>query len=422
VAAAGGVAVAKVLKPIFGRARAADTRIETHAAPVPLTVLPNRTPVYPSGAFIPLANHTYRKNELIFRGVNLIIGGVLEAPLKVFDSAGNDLRDHPLEALLRRPNPVMSAAQLWRKTILHLYLAGDAYWLKVRNRIGGIAELWPLRPDRVSVIADEFGLIAGYHYNIKGDRSRLALDEVVRFHFEDPIDDYAGFAPLMAALVRVAIDNEASDMMKSLLQNYAIPPIAVMTQSALDESVVERLRQKWRKAFGGKNRGEPAFLQQGMDIKTLGLSMRELAFPELDASSQKRVLVAIGVPPVLLGQEATFANYEQARQSFYEDTVEPLQAELADAVEHSLLHADFDRTGRLGVWFDTSEVSALRPARQARATIAREAFQAGASTQNEYRAQIGLPPAEDGDIYLRLIAVMPVARRRVTGTAEDGRR
>ncbi|MGC2409296.1 MAG: phage portal protein, partial [Methyloceanibacter sp.] len=253
----------------------------------------------------------------------------------------------------------------------------------------------------IRIVPDNRKFVAGYIYEIGGRQYPLDPEDVVHFKFPHPIYDYWGLSPLQAALRRIVIDNETADFTKVLLQNNATPSIAVTTQNAIDQATADRLSIRWREKFGGRNRGVPAFLQAGMDIKTIGLSMKDLAFPELDASSQKRVLVALGVPPVLLGQEATFSNYENARVSFYEDTVEPLQSRLDDRLESDLLYADYDGSAELELKFDTSRVSALRPVRELRWKNAQAGVQGGWLTVNRALAMVGESPAPDGDIYLR---------------------
>ena len=381
------------------------------------------TPVFPVGDYFVFSQQGYLRNELVYRGLNMLAGAIAEAPLRVYDRDGHALDDHPLRALIKRPNPFMGEHLLWETTVLYLYLSGNAFWVKVRSRSGRVVELWPLRPDRLRIVPDDRRFVAGYIYEIGGHQYPLDTADIVHFKFPHPIYDYWGLSPLQAALRRIVIDNETADFTKVLLQNNATPSIAVTTQNAIDQATADRLSIRWREKFGGRNRGGPAFLQAGMDIKTIGLSMKDLAFPDLDASSQQRVLVAIGVPPVLLGQEATFSNYAQARMSFYEDTAEPLQSRLDDRLESDLLYADFDASQDLELKFDTSKVSALRPVRELRWQNAQAGVQGGWLSVNRALAMVGEAPEPDGDVYLRpqTTLAVPVASLSAGCQAESKR-
>ncbi len=379
------------------------------------------TPVFPVGDYFVFSQQGYLRNELVYRGLNMLSGAIAEAPLRVYNRDGRALDDHPLRALIKRPNHFMGEHLLWETTVLYLYLSGNAFWVKVRSGSGRVVEVWPLRPDRLRIIPDDRRFVAGYIYEIGGHQYPLDTADIVHFKFPHPIYDYWGLSPLQAALRRIVIDNETADFTKVLLQNNATPSIAVTTQNAIDQATADRLSIRWREKFGGRNRGGPAFLQAGMDIKTIGLSMKDLAFPDLDASSQQRVLVAIGVPPVLLGQEATFSNYAQARMSFYEDTAEPLQSRLDDRLESDLLYADFDASRDLELKFDTSKVSALRPVRELRWQNAQAGVQGGWLSVNRALAMVGEAPEPDGDVYLRpqTTLAVPVASLSLLRAVQD---
>jgi HK97 family phage portal protein len=397
-----------IFKRIFRRS-AADKSPNTQ--PPVLNPWLTTTPIFPVGDYFVFSQQGYLRNELVYRGLNMLAGAIAEAPIRVYSRDAEPIEPHPLRALIKRPNPFMGEHLLWETTVLYLYLSGNAFWVKVRSASGRVIEVWPLRPDRLRIIPDNVKFVAGYIYEIGGRQYPLDREDVVHFKFPHPVYDYWGLSPLQAALRRIVIDNETADFTKVLLQNNATPSIAVTTQNAIDQATADRLSVRWRERFGGRNRGGPAFLQAGMDIKTIGLSMKDLAFPELDASSQKRVLVALGVPPVLLGQEATFSNYEQARVSFYEDTVEPLQSRLDDRLESDLLYADYDNSDDLELKFDTSRVSALRPVRELRWKNAQAGVQGGWLTVNRALAMVGEQPEADGDVYLRPQNVLAVPAR-----------
>jgi len=406
----------------WGGGRPADDKTPNTQPPV-LNPWLTTTPIFPAGGYFVFSQQGYLRNELVYRGLNMLAGAIAEAPLRVYNRDGYALDGHPLRVLIKRPNPFMGEHLLWETTVLYLYLSGNAFWVKVRSRSGQVVELWPLRPDRLRIIPDNLRFVAGYIYEIGGHQYPLDAADIVHFKFPHPIYDYWGLSPLQAALRRIVIDNETADFTKVLLQNNATPSIAVTTQNAIDQATADRLSVRWREKFGGRNRGGPAFLQAGMDVKTIGLSMKDLAFPDLDASSQQRVLVALGVPPVLLGQEATFSNYAQARVSFYEDTAEPLQSRLDDRLESDLLYADFDASRDLELKFDTSRVSALRPVRELRWQNAQAGVQGGWLSVNRALAMVGETPEPDGDVYLRpqTTLAVPVKSLSRAGAGEDKR-
>lgn len=260
-------------------------------------------PEYPSSNFV---NHTafgYERNELVYACIAEKATSMPEAPLRVYP-AGPGRRDanenHRLRVLLDNPNPLLSEYELFEVLSMHLDLAGNAFWEIVRDRAGRVVELWPLRPDYMRMKR------AGrrVHYGYAVDGVRVVPVEVVHFRLPSPIDPLVGTAPLRAALRAASVDNLATDHVASLLRNSAMPGVVVKVselQQALDRETTERLKARWRESYGGRRKGEPAFLQTGMDVQQLGFSLKDLEMLDLRAVSETRICAAFGVPPILVG-------------------------------------------------------------------------------------------------------------------------
>ncbi|MHB8750590.1 MAG: phage portal protein, partial [Aggregatilineales bacterium] len=106
---------------------------------------------------------------------------------------------HPLEKLLRAPNPTMSQFELLEATFGYLELNGNAYWYLAGDADGTPAELWVLRPDRVRIVPDRSRYVGAYVYSLDGLDIPLHPDEVIHFKRWHPKDDYLGLSALEAA-------------------------------------------------------------------------------------------------------------------------------------------------------------------------------------------------------------------------------
>jgi HK97 family phage portal protein len=386
-------------------------------------------PEWPASTFLNHVSQGWDKNELVYACIEEKATSMPEATLRVYDALGRrgePLQDHPLRRLLANPNPLMSEFELFELLSVHLDLAGNAFWEKVRDRSGRVVELWPVRPDRIRMRRGNHAVSYGYAV----DSSRSVPIDVVHFKLPNPIDPMVGTPPMRAALRATALDNEATDFVKALLQNHAIPGVVVkMAQldSVLDDATTTRLKEKWKASYSGKRRGEPAFLQAGMDVQELGLNLKDLEFPDLRTISESRICMAFGVPPIIVGAKvgldrSTFANFAEARKAFWEQTLMPLQRRVRDTIAGSLLPDMPGGTGTRGLvnvslrW-DTSEVLALKESEESRWTRATEAFRAGGLTVNDYRAEIGLSDVTGGDVFL-----MPsgtIATRDMSGAVQQ---
>ena len=90
-------------------------------------------------------------NHLVFRCVNFIAQSVTSAYFEIQNAKGEPQDKHPLIALLNTPNPEISPGQFWQLLWKQYELCGNSYLLKAK--IGNqTKELWPLFPDKMSVV------------------------------------------------------------------------------------------------------------------------------------------------------------------------------------------------------------------------------------------------------------------------------
>ena len=102
-----------------------------------------------------LAREGYMKNPVVHRAVRLIAEAASGVPWLAFEE-GRELSDHPLLALIARPNRMQAGTSFLEALYGHLLMAGNAYVEKIEGP-GGTRELHLLRPDRVAVATDTAG-------------------------------------------------------------------------------------------------------------------------------------------------------------------------------------------------------------------------------------------------------------------------
>lgn len=102
-----------------------------------------------------------------------------EAPVTVVDGANEPVDRHPMVRLLRRPNPYYSGIVLWMATILSWVVDGNSYWIKIRNRMGGVAELWWVPHWTITPQGDDQQLVTHYEYKPGDGRAVMALTDLM---------------------------------------------------------------------------------------------------------------------------------------------------------------------------------------------------------------------------------------------------
>ena len=320
------------------------------------------------------------------------VTGILPSEkLPAYVPAGHD---DPLQALLDRPNPVWSPGELWRATETNLLLWGSAFWGIERDpaRPGRVAEIWPLRPDRVRVLPDQQRYIKGFVYEHGGERMAYLPEEVVWFRHFNPVEEFGGLSAV--APVRLAIDMgaEALRFNRNFFANSAVPgDLAVTTQETPTDEEVSEFYERWESRFKGAGRAHlPLLLSRGMDVKRLGQTHRDMEFLAGLRWTVDEVSRVFGVPKAFLAQleDATLANVDAQERFFWRNTVVPELRLLEDAVNRSLAPLFNEFPGQRRVQFDLSAVEALRESENDRVDRLVKLVQAGVVSAEEARGRV----------------------------------
>jgi len=104
------------------------------------------------------AHEAYTINVIAHSAINRIANSIASIEWMVRTEDGQLIEEHPLISLINRPNPMMSKFAWWRARVSYLLLAGNNYDEKVSGQNNIAAELWPLRPDRMSIKPGPTGL------------------------------------------------------------------------------------------------------------------------------------------------------------------------------------------------------------------------------------------------------------------------
>jgi HK97 family phage portal protein len=230
------------------------------------------------------------------------------------------------------------------------------------------AELCLLRPERVSVVADERGWPVGYLYRAGAQTTRYEkLDAFGRQQFAHikalhPRSDHYGMGCIEAAIAAASVHNRAAKWNKALLDNAARPSGALSYEPA-DGSVLsgeqyKRLKEELSVEFSGSgNAGRPLLLEGGLKWQALSLTPADMDFVALKEGAARDIALAFGVPPVLVGLpgDATYANAREAGRALYRQTILPMASRVLRGL--SAMLSDWMGPVRLAV--DEDQISEL---------------------------------------------------------------
>ena len=310
-------------------------------------------------------------------------------------------RDHPAQRILERVNRWYTSSDLWRATEIYLNLWGSAFWAVERDEHGQ-PEIWPLRPDRVTIIPDRREYVRGFVYNGRNGPVAYTPSEVVWFRYFNPLEEYAGLSPIAPVRMSADMGIDSLRFNRNFLRNSAQPDFVLLTNETMTDSEIEEFYRRWEARFQGpSNARRPAVASFVRDIKTLGISHREMDFIQGLRWSLEEVSRAYGVPKPLLSdlERATFSNVNAAERFFWRNTMVPEMRFLADQVTRKL----FPALGYEGLEleFDLTAIEALSEDESTRVSREVQLLDRGVLTINEVRRSRNLTDVPWGDAWAK---------------------
>lgn len=350
-----------------------------------------------------------------------------EAPIQVRRTTGAGtgmaghevVPNHPLTALIKRPNPYYSGTLLWKATMASLSVSGNAYWIKIRSRRGDPVELWyePHFTCSPTWPVDGSAFIGGYRLMRGGRPYDIARADVV--HFRSGIDlanTRLGLSDLASALREVFTDNEAATFSATLLHNMGIPGLVVSPMQA-DTQINDPagLKRDIMAKTTGDRRGEPLVMALPTKIEKLSFSPAEMSMREVRYIPEERICALLGIPPGVVGLGAgldrnTFSNMREGREAAYESCIVPTQRLLANDLDVQLL-PDMGDGASEEVAFDLSEVRALQEDRDKLTARTALAYKSGVMRRSEARRALGLETDAGDELFVN---ELPVIRENLT--------
>ena len=154
---------------------------------------------YPADNYLNFAKDGYGRNEIVHACIRELSTGVASARFiaqkETADGGVVEMFGTPLAKLLDRPNKDNDFYHWIERLVTYLYVSGNAYVLKERNKTNGIMALWLLRPDRVAIKPTDRGVNA-YAYEIDGKTYEIPAEDVGHLSLPNPSGDVYGLSPL----------------------------------------------------------------------------------------------------------------------------------------------------------------------------------------------------------------------------------
>jgi hypothetical protein len=324
-----------------------------------------------------------------------------------------------LVQLLRKPNQFYGPRSLWMATCLD-YTFGEAYWLKIRNVIGQIIELWWVPRGLMTPIgpADGSEFISHYEYRTGGEPQRIDRRDVVHFRFgHDPQNPRRGFSPLAALVREVYTDEECCTFTASIVRNLGvigviISPDPEVVKAGASPTMLQEDVQEVRDYIDANltrdRRGKTLAIGSPTKAQLLQYNLQGFELGPLRDISEERVSAAIRVPAAVIGfgtglqQTKVGATMKELVALAWEACLIPDQKKMAEDAtlafedDFGLEPLDGSRIG-----FDLSEVTAIwEDELKARGDRVTKLFNGGVIKRGEARRELNLKTDPADDIYV----------------------
>jgi HK97 family phage portal protein len=289
-------------------------------------------PGWDSAAGMSVTPESAMKLSAVFACVRVRSETLATCPLIIYKRLPNGGKvrapEHPLYHVLHNsPNQWQTSVEYIEMTQAHLDLRGNAFSRILPGPRGAIDQLIPIHPDLVDVYRLENGRLK---YRV---RSRFTAE--VDWYAQEDIFHLRGLSSDgLVGLSPIAVQRETMGSALGM-QDYAARFFANDATSSTwlkhpgrfkDDAARDKFRENWQKSQTGSNRHKTAVLEDGMELKALGLSNKDSQFLEAYLASREEVCSIFRVPPhkIAILQRATNNNIEHQGIEFVTDCVQPM--------------------------------------------------------------------------------------------------
>ena len=319
--------------------------------------------------------NAYEQQEVVNRGVNMIVDDVAEIPIDVGDKiVGLDpiiknIRKSRVNLLLNiEPNPFQDINSFKRNLIIDLLIDGNIFvYFDGRH-------LYQLPAGNMEIETHETQYITKYVYQGQVDYTPSEIIHVKENSFNSI---YRGVPRLKPAWRTMKLLGSMRNFQDNFFKNGAVPGLVLKSPNTLSEKIKERMLAAWRVRYNPNTGGRrPLILDGGLEIDNLNeINFKDLDFQPSIAANEKIILQALGIPPLLL-DSGNNANIRPNLRLYYLETILPIVRKVNYA---------FERYFGFDLQEDVSRVPALQPELRDQAAYYQSLVNTGIITPNEAR-------------------------------------
>jgi HK97 family phage portal protein len=336
--------------------------------------------------------------------VKILSEGVSALPLLTYRNLSDDglLRklatdDYRYRMLQEQPNEEMGSMQ-WREFgVASLATWGNWFNFLEWDGRGRLRNIWPLRPDWMTVLRNprtmrlEYRFTPLYPFSVPVEAG--VYDPYQIMHVPGlGWDGIIGYSPITMCRNAIALGQAYEEQGGRFVAGGGSQKIALTSTATVKDP--EDIRRKWKAAYGGlHNSGEVAVLHGGLDVKTFGIPPKDAQFLEgrsFQLAEMARIFnVPLGMLNDAMSKPETYASAEQADIRLVKHTIRPWCIRIEEKINSSILGSQDALTCK----HDMTDL--LRGDLLSQAQGYGVMTDKGIMARNEARVKFDLPPVTD---------------------------
>lgn len=352
-----------------------------------------------------VTEHTALTYSAVYNAITLIAGTIGALPLHLMQRKGETKRiadDRKMYRVLHdQYNPYMTAMAGRECLTAHVLSWGNGYAEIVRNGYGELMQLWPITPNRVTLLMRNGELV----YRIRVDNEDIILPREKVLHIPGlGFDGLVGYSVIAMARKSLGLAMALETFGAMYFGNGTHPGTIVSHPGKLSPQAHSNLEGSLVKEYSGLGKSHRLLLlEEGMKVEKFGVPPEDSQFLESRQFQIPEVARWFNLPPHKLKDltRSSFSNIESEQRSFYVDSILPWLVRLEQNFNMQLLtESDREYSGRGRLYFKHNAKGILRSDTAARGDFYSKMFNIGVFSVNDIRGLEDMDPVDGGDIHL----------------------
>lgn len=350
------------------------------------------------------------RTTAFLRAARVVAEGMGSMPLKLYEEGEDELgrktrttvyKHKSFKALCYEPC-WLTKSEFIETITLHAFVRGNGYALINRGpdakESDPILELLPLLPGDVSVSLDD-QMEPIYRVTMPGLQATYRKSEIL--HIRGPSwDGVIGMDTLRLAEEAIGLAYSLEKAQAVLMSSDARPAGVLSTGQGVSDDAANRIRERWRQAYGPNGTKGVAVLDNGFKFETIQMSAVDAQHIENRRMQIEEIARATGVFPHMLMHTATTMTFASSSEFFaahVKYTMLPWVNRWEEALKRDAIGWS---TKNYEIWARFTMDVLLRANPTERQAFYAGMFNIGALSSNDIRALENLNPRPGGDEYL----------------------